>query len=671
MSESENTPTTGENNFPAVENLSAEATDASIPETSNLSTVTTKDEKPDVKQEVTNTLENNTYISNDIVNSSEKAFADDNTLTPVVDDDGDASMRDATPTPTPAPFTIKEPTSTPQADQPLPDPEAFLSMQLKPVALPIFSRWFSFDSINELEKKSLPQFFNSQSLYHTPQAYQKIRNFIIQTWRLNPNQYLTITAARKNVAADIESVVSIHRFLSKWGLINYNVDGSTIPSALGPQSTRGFSIVLDTPVGIQALVPEVKQTDKGKSLGIKRRFEEDQPKQNSGMKVEPDTITKDEDRSLPLNMELRKNIYDPSVDSTALQDENQLRINDVNNKTFTCYLTGSQVTDVHFNSLRYKGVNGHAINGNVTSLKNGGFPTENNAETGIVNLEDVFKKGGKLLYPPSIAWTDQELVLLLEGIEMFEDNWEQIADHVGTRDKSQCITRYVQLPIDEQYITKKKIEMAKKNKKVGGKLEMEKVISFLTNYVDENLAKKVAQKLRLKHPEKNPDNFFEDGSTMLTKASTKLSSKQTFSDISTVEDQALLKQQIELTISKFQAKLSQITAFESQISQSLHTIQKQKRQILNDKLSLQKQAILVLNSLQKTRQLTLNTTGNVNSQTSPLMSELNVIVNTNTRALFKKRDDRTKKDSKDNGSSTNGEIVAAKGESKLYNYWFD
>jgi SWI/SNF related-matrix-associated actin-dependent regulator of chromatin subfamily C len=30
-------------------------------------------------------------------------------------------------------------------------------------------------------------------------------------------------------------------------------------------------------------------------------------------------------------------------------------------------------------------------------------------------------------------WTDQETLLLLEGLELYNDNWKEISEHVGTK----------------------------------------------------------------------------------------------------------------------------------------------------------------------------------------------------------------------------------------------
>ena len=49
-------------------------------------------------------------------------------------------------------------------------------------------------------------------------------------------------------------------------------------------------------------------------------------------------------------------------------------------------------------------------------------------------------------------WTDQEILLLLEGVELFDDDWSAIEEHVGTRSAQQCIRKFLQLPIEDPYI---------------------------------------------------------------------------------------------------------------------------------------------------------------------------------------------------------------------------
>ena len=46
---------------------------------------------------------------------------------------------------------------------------------------------------------------------------------MIDTYRLAPDEYLTGTACRRNLAGDVCAVLRVHAFLEQWGLINYQV----------------------------------------------------------------------------------------------------------------------------------------------------------------------------------------------------------------------------------------------------------------------------------------------------------------------------------------------------------------------------------------------------------------------------------------------------------------
>jgi len=49
-------------------------------------------------------------------------------------------------------------------------------------------------------------------------------------------------------------------------------------------------------------------------------------------------------------------------------------------------------------------------------------------------------------------WLDQEVLLLLEGVEMYDDDWSKIEEHVGTRSAQQCIRKFLELPIEDPYL---------------------------------------------------------------------------------------------------------------------------------------------------------------------------------------------------------------------------
>ena len=104
----------------------------------------------------------------------------------------------------------------------------YLAQQTHPIIIPSYSSWFSFNSIHPLEMKSLPEFFNSKNRSKTPAVYKEYRDFMINTYRLRPSEYLTMTACRRNLAGDVCAVMRVHAFLEHWGLINYQVRYSAL-----------------------------------------------------------------------------------------------------------------------------------------------------------------------------------------------------------------------------------------------------------------------------------------------------------------------------------------------------------------------------------------------------------------------------------------------------------
>jgi len=52
----------------------------------------------------------------------------------------------------------------------------------------------------------------------------------------------------------------------------------------------------------------------------------------------------------------------------------------------------------------------------------------------------------------SAPWTDSELLLLLEGLERFDDNWDSVAEHVRTRTREECVLKFLQLEIEDKYM---------------------------------------------------------------------------------------------------------------------------------------------------------------------------------------------------------------------------
>jgi SWI/SNF related-matrix-associated actin-dependent regulator of chromatin subfamily C len=98
-----------------------------------------------------------------------------------------------------------------------------LISQTHAIVLPSYSTWFDMNAIHDIERKALAEFFNNRNRSKTPAVYKDYRDFMINTYRLNPVEYLTVTACRRNLAGDVCAIMRVHSFLEQWGLINYQV----------------------------------------------------------------------------------------------------------------------------------------------------------------------------------------------------------------------------------------------------------------------------------------------------------------------------------------------------------------------------------------------------------------------------------------------------------------
>uniref|UniRef100_A0A8C7XEY2 SWI/SNF related BAF chromatin remodeling complex subunit C2 n=1 Tax=Oryzias sinensis TaxID=183150 RepID=A0A8C7XEY2_9TELE len=121
------------------------------------------------------------------------------------------------------------------------------------IIIPSYGAWFDYNSIHEIERRALPEFFNGKNKSKTPEIYLAYRNFMIDTYRLNPQEYLTSTSCRRNLTGDVCAIMRVHAFLEQWGLVNYQVDSESRPLPMGPPPTPHFTVLADTPSGLMPL----------------------------------------------------------------------------------------------------------------------------------------------------------------------------------------------------------------------------------------------------------------------------------------------------------------------------------------------------------------------------------------------------------------------------------
>ncbi|KAF9479779.1 SWI/SNF complex protein, partial [Pholiota conissans] len=317
----------------------------------------------------------------------------------------------------------------------------YLAAQTHEVIVPSYSAWFDMSKIHPVERRALPEFFNSRNRSKTPTIYKDYRDFMINTYRLRPTEYLTVTACRRNLAGDVCAIMRVHAFLEQWGLINYQIDPEQRPAALAPPFTGHFRVVLDTPRGLQSMHPGRRPNPAAATATA------------NGSNPPAASAT-------PASLELRNSIYQTTSKSSrqisaaeastlANGASTPVKANGTglptSNIAHTCDTCGADCSVVRYHSLKDKKIEICApcyLDGRFPSNMYSGDFVKLTSAAGAVS-----QGSGN-----NDDWLDQEILLLLEGVEMYDDDWSKIEEHVGTRSAQQCIRKFLELPIEDPYL---------------------------------------------------------------------------------------------------------------------------------------------------------------------------------------------------------------------------
>ena len=543
---------------------------------------------------------------------------------------------------TPAPGAAAEKTQT--SEEVAAAANSHLVAQTHQIILPSYSTWFDMHQIHTLEKKSLPEFFNSRNRSKTPAVYKDYRDFMINTYRLNPVEYLTVTACRRNLAGDVCAVMRVHAFLEQWGLINYQVDPQTRPSNIGPPFTGHFRITADTPRGLQPFQPGPNTfTTSGKPHPSTERAKSATP------------ATKSE-----LNVELRRNVYDEKGKELKAKEDSDKQANGETNgaasgeaatkamdeaaqepkKTNNCYSCGIDCTRSRFH---YAKTDATASTAKPDELKYDLCPNcyyqsrmpSTHRSSDFVKMEDPSHNA---IPDKDAPWTDTETLLLLEGLEAFDNDWAAVSKHVGTRTREECVMKFLQLDIQDQYLEEGIQKGSTSLRTLGGREPVTQaenpvmsVVSFLAQLADpkvvaaassrsieqivsdmkSNLDKglggstEATEKEAKKEPQSAEDSMEVDtdaqptanGTTKQPSASTDLatvglaSAASRSSGLASLEERELTRlvgAAVNLTLQKFEVKLQQFAEMEEIVQAERRDLEKGRQQLFLDRLAFKK-----------------------------------------------------------------------------------
>ena len=203
-------------------------------------------------------------------------------------------------------------------------------------------------------------------------------------------------------------------------------------------------------------------------------------------------------------------------------------------------------------------------------------------------------------------WTDQEILLLLEGIEIYDEDWDQIAAHVGTRSREACVLKFLQLPIEEPYVDESTSKALNATSGTGVVMPFSQadnpvlsVVAFLAGVVDTKVAARAAGravdelKARLK-AEANKESLPEDETNNLERAATvaigaSAAKAHLLGEHQSIENVRLLNQAINMQVRKIESKLSQFDDLEAVLEHERREIERSRQEVYCERLALRRE----------------------------------------------------------------------------------
>ncbi|KAL6642335.1 hypothetical protein ACP70R_020516 [Stipagrostis hirtigluma subsp. patula] len=286
------------------------------------------------------------------------------------------------------------------------------------LVVPRHSDWFVPTTVHRLERQVVPQYFSGKSPGHTPEKYMMLRNKVIAKYLERPGKRLVFAECQGLVTSTSElyDLSRILRFLESWGIINYLAAGS---------ANRGLrmaaSLIKEETTGELQLVSAPMKSIDGLILF-------DRPKCSTRTEDMPSVVST---LSAPV-------VANGDVGSSDLDEK---KIWEHLAET-SCSFCSKPLTGLYYESQKEADV---ALC--LDCFHDARFVTGHSS----LDFQRVDgKKDGS--DTDGDKWTDQETLLLLEGIEKFNDNWNHIAEHVGTKSKAQCIHHFIRLPVEDSWL---------------------------------------------------------------------------------------------------------------------------------------------------------------------------------------------------------------------------
>ncbi|KAK7312351.1 hypothetical protein VNO77_36142 [Canavalia gladiata] len=284
--------------------------------------------------------------------------------------------------------------------------EAIRSRGTNAHVVPTHCGWFSWSNIHPIEKQMLPSFFNGKTENRSPDVYMEMRNWIIKKFHSNPNLPIELKDMSELNVGELDARQEIMEFLDYWGLINFHPFPS-MDSAVASASDDG-------------------ETEKNSLLEKLYHFET--------LQLRPPVVQK----SSQMTPAVTSGLFPESTIAEELVKQEGPAIEMLEYHCNSCSADCSR--------KRYHCQKQADFDLCTDCFSNRRFGS------GMSSLDFILMEPAEVAGVNGGKWTDQETLLLLEALELYKENWNEIAEHVGTKSKAQCILHFVQMPIEDAFV---------------------------------------------------------------------------------------------------------------------------------------------------------------------------------------------------------------------------
>uniref|UniRef100_A0A0E0P0L6 SWI/SNF complex subunit SWI3D n=1 Tax=Oryza rufipogon TaxID=4529 RepID=A0A0E0P0L6_ORYRU len=273
--------------------------------------------------------------------------------------------------------------------------------------VPTFAGWFSWKEIHPIEKQMLPSFFNGKSDKRTPEIYLGIRNFIMLKFHANPQLQLESKDLAELSIGEADAHQEVLKFLDHWGLINFHPFLPAGQEESKPEEAHGKSHSEEKASVLEQLFKF--ESVQSYMIPLPKKGEVETPAPLPSLLPDPALI------------EDVVSAAEPSVEYHC----NSCSV-DCSKKRYHCRTQA----DFDLCSDCYN---------------------EGKFNIGMAKTDFILMDSSEVSGASGTSWTDEETLLLLEALEIFGGKWTEIAEHVATKTKAQCMLHFLQMQIEDRF----------------------------------------------------------------------------------------------------------------------------------------------------------------------------------------------------------------------------